>query len=157
MQNAKLGFSTSNSIISRLIRWFTKASVSHTFLTVEFDGKEWVLEAASTGYRIMPLSRFVNENSLVMIIEPKVSLDAAVTQAEDWLGEGYDWGGLLGFTWVLLGRLLKRKWANPLNSSKALFCSEANTKIIQLAGWPGSEALVPSATSPNDLLMFARG
>lgn len=157
MFNAKVGFSTNNTIISRLIRWLTKATCSHTFLLVDFAAKQLVLEAADSGFRIIAYDQFLNSNTVTDLVEPKVNLDKAIEDAEEWLGKPYDYVGLFGFLWVLIGRALKRHWSNPLHGSKALFCSEVNTKIIQNAGWPGADKLDPTATSPYDLLLFMKG
>lgn len=153
----KIGFSTSNSWVSRLIRWATDSDVSHTFLLVEIDGIEFVAEASFSGFRLILMRNWIRGNEIVDIIEPLVPLDKGWLVAEDWLGESYSWTGLIGYGWVVIGRKLKRKFHNPIHESKSLFCSEANTKVIQASGWPGSENLDPASMSPADLRDFLKG
>lgn len=148
--NIKIGFSYTNTLLSRAIRFLTRSKISHTFLLVGAD----VLEAGSTGFVRIPYIEWQKQNTLVYIIDPIVPLDKGVQCAEKWIGEPYAYGKLFGFIWVMIGRRLRRRWHNPIHERHALFCSEANTHVIQDSGWPGSEKLDPSATAPQDLLAF---
>lgn len=151
----RIGFSTSKtSWVSKIIRWFTDGKTSHTFL-VYYDEdfkRDMVLEATQGGFRIVPFSHY--EKSLVAIFTPKYSVDEGLQKAVDWLGENYDYEGLLGMAWVELGRWLGRKWHNPLHSAHAMFCSEAVVRIMQGANYPGSEVFDPASTDPEMLLKF---
>ena len=61
-------------------------------------------------------------------------------------------GGTVG-----LGRILRRRWKNPTQSSKAMFCSEMAVSVLQLSGVPWSRDLVASEVSPQDLMeLFER-
>jgi hypothetical protein len=154
----RVGFSThTNNIMSRVIRWFTHSKVSHVWLLVEdtFFGVDMVMEATETGFRLIPYANFVAEgNTIVAVLEPAYPLDTGVQTAVHWLGERYDFAGLFGSAFVMLGRWLKRKWRNPLDAPKSMFCSEAVTRVLQASAYPGAEALDSSATTPQDLLVF---
>jgi hypothetical protein len=154
----KIGFSTSpKNIISKVIRWFTKSKASHTWVLFEdtFFGMEMVMESTDTGFRVVPFANFKAEgNEIVALVVPTAPLDDGVKAAASWLGESYDFGGLFGSAFVLLGRWLRRKWANPWASCKSMFCSEAVARILQAAKYPGSSVFVPEATTPQDLLDF---
>lgn len=153
-----VGFSThSGNVVSRLIRWMTGSKASHTWLLVDdaLFGTEMVMEATEVGFRFITYSRFKAEgNDIVTVVTPAFPLKPGMRQAAMWLGERYDFGGLLGSAVVLLGRWLRRKWKNPLGSSKAMFCSEAVVRVMQAAGYPGSAALDPESITPQDLLDF---
>ena len=157
----RVGFSTrTKNIFSRLIRWLTGSKTSHTWLLFEdsFFCLPMVMEATETGFRLIPYDNFKAEgNDIVAVIEPPYPLDEGVQQAARWLGERYDFTGLLGSVIVLLGRWFKRKWKNPLAASKAMFCSEAVVWVMRAAKYPGSEAFDPEATTPQDLLDFFVG
>jgi hypothetical protein len=156
--NIQIGFSNSESWISRFICWITNSHVSHTFLLIEIGGREFIAEAAiGRGFRMMLKHKWEKENTIVELVNPVVPLDRGWLSVENWLGEKYSYRGLLGCGWVMLGRKLKRQFHNPFHKSGSLFCSEANTKVIQESGWPGSENLIPSAMSPGDLLAFLKG
>lgn len=153
----KLGFSYSDSYISRFIRWVTSSPISHTFLWIELDGKEFVAEASFTGFRLILKRNWDKDNIVYEIVEPIVPLDKGWESAEDWLGEAYGWKGLIGYGLVILARKLKRQLHNPFHEHRSLFCSEANAIVIQDSGWPGSEKLDPASMSPADLFAFLKG
>lgn len=153
----KIGFSTGDSFVSRAIRWFTKSKSSHVFLIIEesFFGATMVMEATSGGFRLVPFDHYINDhNKLVKIVEPKTSLKEGVEKSVPWLGEHYDYGGLFGMAIVMLGRWLRRKWRNPWESPRAMFCSEAVVYVLQASGYDGSSKLDASTTSPEDLMEF---
>jgi hypothetical protein len=154
-----VGFSTSNALVSRLIRYFTKAKVSHTFLVIRSPmlEEDLVIEAGWGGFQATTLRRFKKKNEIVALLKPIVPLDKGLRDSLAWLGESYDFGGLFGMAFVLLGRWLRRKYANPLHDSRALFCSEANTLVLQASGYPGADGLAPTETSPEDLFLFMKG
>jgi len=152
----KVGFSTSKRLLSRLIRFLTKGKASHTWLYIEdsFLGVDMVLQADTGGFHLGTFAAFERKHHIVQVIRLEHSVEKGLVAATQWLGASYDYTGLFGSAAVLIGRWLKRKWKNPLNSSKAMFCSEAVVRILQLSDYPGSELLDPSATTPQDLLVF---
>jgi hypothetical protein len=154
----RVGFSTrTKNIFSRAIRWLTGSKTSHTWLLFDdtFFGLPMVMEATEVGFRLLPYDNFKAEgNDIIALIEPPYALDEGVQQAARWLGERYDFTGILGSVFVLLGRWLKKKWRNPLAGSKSMFCSEAVVRVMQAAKYPGSDAFDPEATTPQDLLDF---
>jgi len=156
----RVGFSThTKSILSRIIRWFTKSKASHAWLLItdSFFGVEMVMEATETGFRLIPFENFKAEgNDIIAIIDPAYPLDVGVHQAVRWLGEGYDFAGLFGSAFVMLGRWFKRKWRNPWDRPHSMFCSEAVVRILQASQYPGSEKFDPAATTPQDLLDFLK-
>ena len=158
MNSIRIGFSTPKSFnpISWLVRKATGSTCSHVWFTFvdETCDLAVVLEAHELGYRLIPLSRFEKENNVVAIIQPRVDMTDALRWSVHWLGTAYDFGGLLGMTWVLIGRMLKKRWHNPAQNSHAMFCSEMAVTMLHRAGYPGSKALVAADTSPQDLLDF---
>jgi hypothetical protein len=113
-----------------------------------------VMEATEGGFRIVPLDKFSKHNDLVAIKTPKHSIDSAILAAVDWLGDHYDYSGLVGMVVVIVGRWFKRKWKNPLASSKSMFCSEAVCRGLKVMSYPGTESMEPQTTEPEDLLKF---
>lgn len=147
----KVGFSRSESIIGKVIRWFTKSEVNHTFIVFTLGGYEWVLEASWFGVYIIPYERYVlhaNVTHLFEIEDAKLN-DMAMLR---FIGAGYDYAGLVGMAWVMLGRALRKTWRNPWQSTKASFCSEMVASLLIEAKHPGAKELDPRATSPEDLL-----
>jgi hypothetical protein len=157
--NTRIGFSTPKKFnpVSWLVRKLTGSTASHAFFV--YHDKDWdadmVLEAHEFGFRLMTLALFEKSNEIVATFNPRSPIDAGVQfVALEYLGRAYDWGGLLGSAVLLLGRWLKRKWHNPWNSSKAVFCSEVVVIALQKSGYLGAPELVPHDTTPQDLLEF---
>jgi len=153
----KVGFSTGlKNPLSWLIRTFTKSDVSHAWLLIEgaFMGHDMVMEAHETGYRLIPFFVFEKKTHVVRILTPKHPLEDGIQSQIDDLGSSYDFPGLFGNLFVIVGRWFKVKWRNPFGSSKAMFCSEAIVRAMQGCNYPGSEQLDPEATNPNDLIAF---
>lgn len=149
----RIGFSTTRGPVSWVIRKLTRSQVSHVFfLYWDHDWQmDMVLEAADSGFRVVPFDRFQTSNVVVKVMEPAVDIEDGLRWvARAYLGTVYDWGGLAGMLLVLLG------WArNPLHSRKAVFCSKAVVHAFQHSvGYPGAPQLVASKTSPRKLLRF---
>lgn len=150
----RVGFSTTNKWLSRIVRYFTKSKVSHCFLVFMDDTleREMILEADLKGIIMVPFDQFTRRNKIVAILDPKVDLKPGLLDLIDALGTNYDVGGLIGGAWVSIGRWFRQKWSNPFNNKNALFCSEAIVLALQAVNHPGSETLVPEDTTPQDLL-----
>lgn len=153
----RIGFSTTNGWLSRLVRRMTRSRVSHAFLVywdVDF-GREMVMEAVGAGFRVVPLDKFARHNSLVRIFTPRHPIDAGLKAAVDWLGDLYDAPGLAGMFLLLLARSLRirLRTRNVLGTSRALFCSEAVARACRAAGYPGFP-FDPETTTPEDLFAF---
>lgn len=154
-----IGFSTPTrwNILSWAIRQATGSRTSHAWMLVDdpFFKLRLVLEAHSTGFRLVTLEKFAGENRIVTVAIPRRPLDDAMPVAGNWLGNAFDARGLAGMAWVLLNRLLHlRKKRNPFRSARALFCSESVVRTLKAAGYPGAEALPEEDTTPQDLLDF---
>jgi hypothetical protein len=149
----RIGFSTTESWISRLIRWFTNARVSHVFLVYDDPvlQQEMVLDVAFTGYRVLPFNLFKLENDVVEMIEPRVDLSPGLRVTARWLGKPYDWRAFIAFS-----RWFRSLRHQPAETPKALICTEAVVRALLAAGYPGAEGLDLKGTSPQLLLEFLR-
>jgi hypothetical protein len=155
----KIGFSTSQLWISRLIRWVTKATVSHTFIIVEDGdfGYPMVLQEAWQGFSQQTLDNFKASGNVVLdVIDPKVPLNIGLVAVAPLLGSQYGYLQLIGAGCVRLAKVFRKKIRNPFRNTRSLFCSEMNVKILQKSGYQGADALDPSNTSPEDLLEFLK-
>jgi len=154
--NDRIGFSTTKKWLSRIIRWFTKAPVSHAWiLYYDLDfAQEMVLEATLEGVRIVPYEVFKQHNSVVRVFIPSHSLKQGFAKVGETLGSTYDFGGLFGMLWVLLGRWCRQKLKNPWNKAQAMFCSEFVAQVLRWSYYPGTEYWVPENMTPADLYTF---
>jgi hypothetical protein len=155
----RIGFSTPRGFnpVSWIVRKLTGSVCSHAFFIywdLDYEA-DIVMEAHELGFRHVPLSHFVRQNEIVASFVPRADINAGVKWvAMEYLGDAYDFGGLLGAAFVLLGRWLKKKWNNPLANPKHVFCSEAVVYALQRAHYPGASEMVPRDTTPQDLLTF---
>lgn len=152
----RIGFSTSTGLVSRAIRAFTRAKVSHCFLIVDdsFFGVTLVMEAQRNGFVLVPFKGYAESHQVIAVMEPLFPLDTGVKLSAEWLGTRYDYLGVVGMALVIAGRWLGRKVRNPLVSSHAVFCSEVLARVAIASEYPGSGALDPDDVSPAELLAF---
>jgi hypothetical protein len=154
-----VGFSTPRrwNPLSTLIRAMTRSRTSHAWLLVEDPVFELrlVLEAHSSGFRLVSFTRFVKDNVVVALVEPSHPVEPGLPAAGTWLGESFDVLGLFGIFLTLVARWFKqRPWRNPFPSAGSLFCSESVVRTLRAAGYPGAERLAPEETTPGELLEF---
>lgn len=160
IEPVRIGFSTTNKLLSRIIRKLTRSRASHAFLVyrdVDF-GRDMVMEAVGHGFRLVPYDGFQRRNTIVAEITPAYSIEQGLRRAVDWLGANYDKGGLVGMAYLLVLRWLRLRsrsvrLKNPLAASRALFCSEAVARACAWSKYPGFD-LDPESTTPQDLLDF---
>lgn len=156
MSSLKIVFATTKNPLSVLIRKITKSPTSHCFFAFDVvnDKHHLMLEAGFSGVEFNDYDTYkkshviVAEYTLATGPERKEYLNKAL----DYLDEKYDFAGLFGGAWVLLGRWFKKTWKNPLQSSKAMFCSEYVATVLKEAGHPKLQDLNPSEVTPKDLL-----
>lgn len=150
-----IGFSTSDWWVSRVIKFFTRAEVSHAY--VVFDaatgpfGHE-VFEAAWCGFRMSTRGKLTSGTARI-VREIAVPLDAAGALAicRAWLETPYDYPGLFGEAWVQIGKLFGKRWANPWAGPHRMFCSEAATYLLQMcAPAAGTGSLLKNVVMPLD-------
>jgi hypothetical protein len=148
-------FTTSPAWYSRVIRWCTKATVSHAFLLLEDTNLgDLVLEAGWDGWRLRPATELVIA-SVPVPQQFAPAVNAAVVHSIADLGREYDYLGLLGMAWVCLGRALRKKWRQPFRTTQAMFCSDAVVaEILQPVNWPGADTLDAQSVDPDALLLF---
>jgi hypothetical protein len=154
-----VGFSTPRrwNPLSALIRAMMRSTASHAWLLVEDPAFQLrlVLEAHSTGFRLVSFATFVRDNKVVALVEPAQPIDPGLPEAGGWLGDEFDVLGLFGIFLTLVGRWFRRRpWRNPFTSSHALFCSEAVVRVLKAAHYPGAQRLGNETTTPADLLTF---
>ena len=155
MLRSRIGFSTTNHLLSRVVRFVTRSNCSHVFF-VYYDQDfclDMVMEA-HWSYRLIPLDQFTKTNKIIRIITPKHDIDLAIKSSVHWLGSLYDAKGLVGMAWVKLGRWLRHCWKNPFRSTANVYCSEAVTRGLLDQRYPGFNSMDAETVGPDDLLEF---
>lgn len=156
-----IGFSTTNRIASRIIRWVTRAPCSHAWVAF-YDsalGMRMVMQAEWWGFEVRPWVRWAHENRLVA--EYRVlglQMAAPLRTLAKELGGNYDfrsafWVGVRSWfhRWMRTGLTLK-----PSRTPHQLMCSEAVMRLLMWAGVPLPHGMDPELVAPGDLLCLVR-
>jgi len=155
MQSINVCFSTTSGIFSRIIRWFTRATVSHALITFrdEYLERVFVMEATGRGFMLQPWSKWRQHNQLVARFEVIASDEdqiEALRLVAGQLGAQYDYIGILAFA-------LRRIWGrmkNPLASPSRMFCSEVVSRYLKELSFREFED--PESWTPGDILKLAQ-
>jgi len=146
-----IGFSTTNKLLSRIIRWCTRGKSSHAWMrywdaTLE---QHMVIQAEIEGYETIPWKRWKKQNILIAVYESKeLDLMPGVRHMASFLGVAYDFKSAL---WTGLKRWLGKKFKRPFHSPKKLMCSEAVCLALQYDKVPCVEKFNPELVSPQEL------
>lgn len=153
-----LVFLTTRGVLSRLIRWATNSAASHVAIGVDLAGVPLLLQADIGGVQTTLRERFIQRGHVVVAEYECATLPPiALAGAVSCIGEHYDYVGLLGYAFVMLGRHFGRKVRNPLASSKATVCSEFVLSLDPRGEHvPDWATLAADRTSPEDLLQVCR-
>jgi len=133
-----LGFSRTNTLVSKSIRWFTKSQVSHVYIRVyDLTFKTYfILHSDMPGVVIDLAERFDMENTVLeeyIISDPR--LDEAIRKNLWHLGKKYDYLKIVNLAWaIILKRWFVRKIKDPIVSPKALICVDFALFILNDAG-----------------------
>ena len=147
-----IGFSTTDKLISKIIRWITGSKISHAWIGYydETLGQRMVLQAEAWGYETRPWTRWIKQNKWVaeFIVPGRDKAKLALQNIATFLGVKYDYGAafLLGFRrWF--GRWIKLPYRNP----GKLMCTEAVVKFLKIGGYPVADDLDLELTEPDVL------
>lgn len=152
-----VGFSTSNSLVSKTIRWFIGSNVSHTYLRFidEFLGLDLIAHADWPGVVIIAKDKFIKQNQIIEEYEFEGSnLKQALVKNFKFLGGKYDYLSILGWAWTItFRRWTKIKLKNPLDDPKSMICVDFVIRFLNNA----HIANIPiGSMNPKGILMFLR-
>jgi hypothetical protein len=123
--SVSLVFTTSNTLVSRIIRWFTNGRVSHAMILYDDPtwGGQWCAEATVGGVKMVPAEKAMK--GVYAVYKCKFDALPALQAVREEIGDRYDYIGLLYFGWVILmWRLFKKKWKRPWRRAGEEYCSE---------------------------------
>lgn len=152
-----IGFSTTSSLLSTLVRKLTRSKISHTYIKFLVAGENIVLHATQHGVNTDYYNNFVKKNRIYAEFKLNVSIDAqnkmlsyAIRQTD----KPYDFISLVGFLWVIINKSFGRKTKNPFSSAGAYFCSELLVQTLKAGKFPNTDNLNSDNISPEDFLEF---
>jgi len=149
-------FATTGALLSRIIRAFTRSTVSHVAIGTSMQGVPVVIEASGWGVRIFPRKRWERSREVVAEARFYVDISGEIPYAIEFVGDRYDYVGLLGYLIVMPLRWLGKKIRNPLGNPRAFVCSELPLRLDREHRIPEWEGLDPETTTPEDLLRLCR-
>lgn len=146
-----VGFSTTNKLMSRVIRWVTRGKVSHAWISFYDPTLEMrlVMQAEAWGFEVRPWERWVTENTLIAQFRPVRNLDKSLKWIAKSLGTKYDWkSAFFAGLWRWFGVWIRGR----LNSPKKLMCAEAVLRFLRHGGVVATAHLDPEVTPPVRVL-----
>lgn len=152
MNNIKIGFSAGNSLIPRIIRFFSKSKVSHSYIKY-YDhclGMDVVMESLWSGFEITPYDRFKKRTEVMYEFECKKDLSESVKWSASYLSRPYDW---FSAAWLFL-KIISKKIRFPFRSATKWHCTEAVARMLQYSGL--AEELDAETLWPEDLLKYCK-
>lgn len=152
-----IGFSTTGSVVSGIIRWLTRSKASHSFIRFQVAGEDVVLHSTSHGVNLDYYPKFAKKNKIICehkITMTKANENKAIGYALKQLDRPYDYLAIAGFLWVLIAKSFGKKVKNPFPNRSAYFCSELTVNALKEAGFKSADKLDPELTSPEDLMEF---
>jgi len=141
-----LVFTSSSSLLSRLIRKVTQSEVSHVALELALEGVPVYLHADVGGVQISTAAAFYANRKKVYAFSFKEPVSPKL--AVEYIGARYDYLSLAGHLLRSFIRWLGYSYRRPLQSPRALVCSE----FIARLGLSSFVGLDPENTTPQDLL-----
>lgn len=134
-----IGFSRTNSFISRAFQWFLKGKISHSFILVNLSGFEFVVGADDQGLHWQLLDVFKSKSKIVALFKPVHSLDESfrymvnqynLTEYDYWAAGAIGVRNRFKLLWKWFGTKLR-----SLASSSKLTCMEFVTRILALESY----------------------
>lgn len=147
-----VGFSRNDGIVSSVIRWITRSKVSHCWFSFKMANTPLLFHADFLGVCIGSKAAFALENTVVAEFEMRIDFAPVIDEMLRDLGAAYDYAGIVGHLWVLLGRVFGRQWENPLQRKDRWYCSEMVSYFLKECG--EDVKLPPASISPDCLMRF---
>lgn len=147
--NTTIVFYTSDALISRVIRWFTRSKCSHAALSYEWEGVPMILHATASGVRGEPRAHYEKSSRVVEeYLLPECDYRRRKLAIHS-IGRRYDYPNLLFraaaiLAWRWLRLQLRTPWVTP----RSVVCSE----FIQRLGYHQFYHLNPERCTAQDLL-----
>lgn len=133
----RVGFSRTNTFLSKAIRWFTNSPISHTYIRLddEFLGNPLIIHADLPGVVIVHASLFDKNNDVFCEYEiENESLDRALKKNLSLLGKKYNYWHLLDWAWfITFKRWVQKKIENPTEDPKKIICVDFVLRVLNCA------------------------
>jgi hypothetical protein len=150
-----IGFSRPRSILEiqgPIIEWAMGTPYDHVYIRLKLEGHDVIFQASHGYVNLRNYKIFKKECEVLQEYDFHLQNEQCEQLMEvitSTLGCTYDFLGVLGFLWILIGRRLGFNWNNPLAQRSEYFCSELVTKALEAMKFDLSST--PDDVSPKDL------
>ena len=149
----RIGFSTTNSLFSRAIRYITESKVSHTYIRIydEFLQVPLIIHSDWPGVVFDHGEQFDLDNIIVQEYEIKSPFLKPAIKHNLWhLRKKYHWLRVINLAFlVIFKRWLVRKVKNPSINPRSLICVDF---ILYLLNDAGLTSLPIGTMTPHELM-----
>jgi len=162
-----VGFSRKYHLLAKLIMFFTKSNISHSYARLEFrPGHDYLLEATgSRGWGVhVTWGRYWRTLGHTVVAEYTLDLpeerlkEAWETVCNERVGKPYGWLQLVGDAYVIaIECIFKKRVRNPFGLPWTDVCSETLLALIKAAGVEGFDHLDPETVTAEDLYQIIKG
>ena len=116
----------SNSVLSKLIRYFTKGRYSHTALVISLEGILFIVDSQHDGTRIRTFEAWKNTyNYKYKISRPLDPKQKLLQEVKEYINTSYGYGDMLRHLFLSYTGI----WLGSKRESKHLICSEFVMRI----------------------------
>lgn len=154
-----IGFSRTNSFVSRVMQWFIGSVISHVFVAVTLNDRMRVaIGADDKGLHWQSMSKFKENSEIVAVFTPICpQVEDSFWWAFDEYGRtDYDYiaAGAIGvrnrikWLWNIVGKL----WRKSLDEKK-LTCMELVTRMLQHAQYPSMLSVDPEMFDTQQVMV----
>lgn len=130
-----VGFSTTNLFVSKAIRWFLGAQVSHTYVRFydPFLETEMVFHADWPGVIIEDYEQFLSQNTVIEEYDIEDDKVKEIIRCNlKMLRRKYDGWNIANWAWaIIFKRWVKKKFEEPLENPKKLICVQFVLRFIR--------------------------
>ena len=158
-----IGFSRTNSFVSKAMQWFMRSPISHTFIIVTLNDRvKFTIGVDERGLHWQSWNLFKSKSDIVAVFIPAgPPVEDSFWWAMDKYGDtNYDYyaAGAIGFrnriSWIW--KCVSKLWRGRL-SSKNLTCMELVTRMLQRAKYPSVMNKDPEMFDTHELMMTMLG
>lgn len=130
----RVGFSTTASLWSKLIKLITKSNVSHVYIRLEDDflGAQLIIHSDLYGVAIDYLDTFKQTNKIIVEYEMEHNnFEKVIKNNFKFLGKKYDYSLLFSHWWfIIFKRWFTKKIENPLVDPLKIICIDFVLRIL---------------------------
>jgi hypothetical protein len=147
-----VGFSTTNHVLSKIIRVVTRSKASHAWIGF-YDktlGMHMVMQAELFGFEVVPFKRWKRSNTIVSVFTSEtLNLTGGLKYLACSVGLDYDFKSAL---LVGLKRWFSKLINKPKDSPSKLMCSEAVSRMLEFSGAKCIGPFNHETVSPGQLM-----